>query len=196
MSDLVSVADAAAFLGVSPNDPLLPSLVAEAADAFSRACGREAAPFRDAQAGRVERMLAPSDHELWLDYGIADISTIKIGRNFAAPIETLNPDDTDVVVWFAGSRRLTRTDGYHWRSRCVDRAPLWVEVTYDTIADLPESAKLAVLQVVASAYRLRGQEGLRSETHGERSWTYGSDPVMASSLWLDAVRVNSRWILA
>lgn len=133
-----------------------------------RQCRREGRPFQTAQAGRVERRDGTGGVSCWLDYPVTTLTAVVLGYNPSAPDETLSVADPTVLVWRAGSRRLTRVDG---GSFGAFDAPLWIQVTYDAAADLPEDASLAVLRVTAAIWRQRGAE----DTSAERVGGYSAD---------------------
>lgn len=192
MADLATLEEFEAYLGgeVAAEADLRQSLLDMAEAAFESACGRAHAPFSDAQEGRVEYHDGTGTDRLWLDYGVADVTEILLGEDFAAPDETLDVSDRAVVVFQAGSARLARTDGGAFG--CLG-APGYVRVTYDAAADLPADAKLAVLAGAAAVYQRRGSEGVKSESAGPYSVTYWEeDKVAMPPIWHAAVAAHTR----
>src|SRR3990167_1810671 len=170
MPDLVSLTELKTFLGVTgaTDDTLLTDLLEHVESAFESATGRRGSPFQAAATNVVERKDGTGTEHLFLDYPISALDSIVLGHNSASPDETLTVSNEDQVVFTAGSRRLTRTDGSTWGNA---GSPRYIHVQYDTVADLPEDAQMAVKRVVAQVYRQRGSE----ETSAERIGAYSRD---------------------
>ena len=192
---LVTYGELCDFLGIEfgTDRKYLEPLLAKTTALFEKACGRSSAPFTlTGLTARTEILRAdPWSTMLSLDYPIATITSIAVGRDVAAPDETLLPADATSVVWLAGGRDITRTDGGYWGRT----SPVWVKVVYDTQAYAPEDAKLAIERSIARLYNERGKEGFSQVTRGSRSWSM-ADPVSeADDTWREAVQNHSRgWV--
>jgi hypothetical protein len=194
---------------------LVGDLLDEVTALFEAECGRAQVPFGKAQLGRVEVVPArPGSSELWLDYGIAAVSSVGMGPNVDAPTETLDPLDRSKLVYKVGERRLYRVDGGTWQAGSpvlswarggplVPRGmydglpgiPSWVRVVYDTVADLPLTARLAVKRVAAAVYRQRHNEGMSSTTDGDLSEVI-QEVASKDDTWKMAVKANRRLALS
>jgi hypothetical protein len=133
---------------------------------------------------------------LYLAFPISAVTSIKLGYDPAAPTETLAVSNKLVVVYGVGSRIITRTDGGKFGTV---RQARYVQVVYDHQGNLPEDAKLPIMEVAASAYRNRGSEGMKSETLGSfYSYTRGDAQEAAASNanWQLSVINNSPMVLA
>lgn len=189
---LVADADVIAYLGIPEStwSPALDQLRLATIGLFERLCDRAHAPFADALTARTETQDGSGGPELWLDYPVQALSALTIGRTVAAPDETLAVGDANVLSVVTGDRRLVRVDGGVFGA--LD-APRVVHVTYDTAADLPEDAQLAVLRVIAQVYRQRGSEDAASESVSGYARTMAhlaaTDP-----LWLAAVGAHKRGV--
>lgn len=157
---------------------------------FERLCDRAHAPFSDAIAARTEVHDGTGSDSLWLDYPIATLTSVKIGRNVAAPDESLAVADVDVLVYGAGARGITRVDGGTFGE--LD-APRVVHVTYATADDLPADAQLAVLRVLAQTFRQRGSEDASSENVSGYARTM-ANLAAQDTLWLAAVQAHKRGV--
>ena len=194
MPDLVSLTELKTFLGVSgsTDDTLLTDLLEHLESVFEAATGRRTAPFQAAANNVTERKDGTGTEHLFLDYPISAVDSVALGHNSASPDETLSPTNADQLVFTAGSRRLTRTDGSMFGEA---GQPRYVHVQYDTQADLPEDAQLAIKRAVAAVYRQRGSEDAASENIGtyqrELSHLVAEDP-----LWLSTVAAHRRLVLA
>jgi hypothetical protein len=119
---------------------------------FMLATAEDRVEYHDGTGGRV----------LFLNYPIADVSSIKLGLDPSDPDDTLDPTDKRVVRWETGKRRLLRVDGGVFGKRGT---PLYVEVTYDAAADRAQdldAARLGITRRVAAIWRQRGAEGWAS----------------------------------
>lgn len=186
---LVTLAELKAFLqstGTS-DDVVLQSLLDSAEDQFLADCNRRDRPFKAiAEEDRIEACPGTGDVLLALDYPISDIVAITLGRDVSNPVETLDPDDLNVVVWQAGKRTITRVDGGVWG--CFD-APAYVHVTYDAQAELPDLPRVAIKRAVAAIYRQVGAE----DTTRERLSSYERDlrdVYTGDSIWKAAVNAT------
>jgi hypothetical protein len=192
---LVTVTQMQAYLGDPTADATLLAALLEGVEARLVAdCRRESRPFAEAESGRVERHDGTGTATLWLDYRIEDLTSVLIGYNPADPDETLDVADPNVLLWQAESTRfgarLRRTDGGVFG--CLGQ-PGIVQVTYDTLDDLPADAALAVKDEVARAYAHAGSEGLTAERLGAWSADYGSSVGSAgatSETWAAAVKAH------
>ena len=161
MPDLVTVAEQKTFLKVlgSGDDTLLTDLLDHVEALLERACDRVDIPFKALENGRVEVKDGTGLGRLYLDYPLGTMTSILLGRDTSDPVETVDTTNLDVVVFVAGKRKVERVDGKLFGAT---GAPRYVHVTYDTQADLPEDAKLALKRGVAHLYRQRGSEGAKS----------------------------------
>jgi hypothetical protein len=153
--DLVSLADLQTFLSVSGDDALLTDLLEHLEALFESETGRAGMPFQDAANDQAEVHDGTGSAHLYLNYPISNIDSVKIGYDESDPIETLDPTDVDELTYTVGHRRLSRTDGGTFG---LAGKPRSVHVQYDTQADLPEDAQLAIKRAVAQVYRQRGSE--------------------------------------
>jgi hypothetical protein len=80
-------------------------------------------------------------------------------RGSRRPDETLDPTDLEVVAWRAGRARIARVDGCTWGDRGV---PNVIQITYDTLEELPLRAALAIKRGAAAVFRRLGSEELRA----------------------------------
>lgn len=197
MSVLVTLAQFKEHLGPSATtagDPLLQALLDHVEAVFESECGRDAGAFRDAADDRTEVLDGTGSAEIFLEYPIDALTSVKLGYDSSAPDETLDVDDKTVLVFGVGSRRVTRTDGGVFgrvgQPRCI-------EVVYDHGADLPANAALAIKSVAAIAYRRRGSEEASSETLGA---VVDRDLIAALAtedpFWQMAVNANRRLAIA
>ncbi len=193
MPDLVSVADLKTFLEITSagDDTLLGALIDHAEGLFESETGRKDTPFIAAASARSEVKDGTGSPELYLDYPISDVTSISLGFDSSAFVETLDPDDPDVVVWGISRRRIERVDGGVFGR--LDK-PRYVTVLYDFQADLPEEAQLAIKRVVGQIYRQRGSEGATREQIGSYIRTM-SKIVKDDPLWRRAVAGNTRRVL-
>lgn len=178
MTDLVTLDAFKLELGVTVDteDTRLGNRLDMVEAALEAACGRRELPFQAAQTARVEVHDGTGTVRLFLDYPIAAITTVLLGRDTSNPAETLDATDVDVLVFAVGGREITRT-GVATFSRLTGRRrlfgqgggatwggyrdPRYVHVTYNTQADVPEVGGAAVMQVALALERQRGVEGSR-----------------------------------
>ncbi len=189
---LVSEAEVIAYLGIAESawSPALDQLRLGTIGLFERLCDRAREPFSDAITARTESHDGTGGPDLWLDYPVGALTSLTIGRNVAAPDETLSVGDVDVLSVAAGERRLVRVDGGIFGE--LD-APRVVHATYNTAADLPEDAQLAVLRVIAQTYRQRGSEDAASESASGYARTM-ANLAAQDAIWLAAVTAHKRGV--
>jgi hypothetical protein len=194
---LVSLAALKTHLGDAPtsgdDDELLEQLIDDVEALFASETGRALSSYRAATTASIEVHDGTGSADLYLDYPITVLTSVKLGYDAAVPDETLTIADKNVIVYAAGARRITRTDG-----GCFGRAgqPRYIQVVYDAAADLPGNASLAIKSVTATAYRRRGSEDVKSETAGSfYSHTLVDDIATADPFWTMAVSANRRTVL-
>lgn len=191
MADLVSTSQALAFLGLGPDedDGSLLRLIDDVEAFFEQECNRSDLPFQAAQTARTDRLDGTGRTTLYLPYAVASLTSVKLGYDVNNPDETLAVNDQTKLVWTVGSSRLTRVDGggFGWVTQ-----PGYVTVVYNTKADLPAGAGLAILHGIAVLYRQRGSEDVKSEgvggTRSDLAAVFEGDPV-----WERAVRAHRVW---
>lgn len=187
---VMDVAELKRFLRAGDDDNGLLSELLDGAEAlFLEAVNREGAPFGDALSARVEVHDGTGGNKLFLDYPVATVTTIALGLDSATPDDTLDPAKVTVIVWGVGSRRLMRTDGGVFGVRGV---PRYVHVTYDTQADRPPDAGLAIKRAVATVYRQIGSEDASSEKIGGFSHTL-AQAMADDEVWQSAVAAHRRY---
>jgi hypothetical protein len=162
---LVGIEEFREFLGIegTQDDAVLVPILEGVETWFNKECGRARVPFAPAQVGRVEHVRGTGSHTVFLDYPIASVASVTLGFDAGSPVTTLYPLTPAVVVYSVGQAYLTRIDGgwfggFSW--------PSYVHVTYDTAADLPLDAALAVMRVAAAVFRQRGSEDETTSTIG------------------------------
>ena len=194
MSDLVSLTDAKTFLeiSVSTDDALLTDLLEHLEGLFEANTGRKSVPFTAAATARSEVKDGTGSRMLYLDYTIADVTSISLGFDSSDFVETLDPDDPDVVVWGVGSRIIERVDGGRFGAA---GAPRYVTVVYNHQADLPQEAQIAIKRLLSQVYRQRGSEDATREEIGNYTRTL-SKLVDTDPIWESAVTANRRMALA
>jgi hypothetical protein len=200
MPDIVTVDELKAYLGDAPaspgDDDLLESLLDDAEALFESATLRPQGFYTAADTDRTEVLDGTGTRSLFLTYPIAALTSVKLGYDSTSPDETLDLTNKRVVVYGVGSRVITRTDcgRFGWVGQ-----PRYVEVVYDHQGNLPADAKLPIMEVVASIYRNRGSEGMRSETVGS-FYSYTRDDVQAVAAtnenWKLAVAANTPVVIA
>lgn len=185
-------------------------LIDGVASIFEREVGRAGIPFAEAEATRVEVHKGTGRPILYVDYPIASVASITLGRDTANPLASLDPTEVDEVVFEVGKRKLERTGGLDpidFRVRRADfgprGSPAYVHVTYATlddsikatVADLRQAADaagLAVKRAVGFFLRTRGSEGLKSKRLQDASATFlGAFQDMPE--WQLAVALNQRY---
>lgn len=196
MPDLVNLADLQTFLDVSggTDDALLTDLLEHAEAMFESQTGRTASPFIASGTDLTEVRDGSGSRDLYLNYAITGVDTVKLGFDVSDPIETLDPSDIDELTFAVGSRRLTRTDGGLFGTAGKQR---YVHVQYDHQADLPEDAQIAVKRLVAQIYRQRGSEDATFETFGQGQYQRRMSNIAAEDpIWLRTVAAHRRMVLA
>ena len=199
MSDIVTLAELKEFLGdvpASADDDLLTSLLDNVEAMYERDTLHPAG-FYQAAASAVTMVLnGTGSSYLYLPYAIDEITSIALGYDSASPLETLSVASASVVSYGVGDRLVVRTDG-GWFGTISQRR--YVHVVYDHLGNLPEDAKLPIMEVVASIYRNRGSEGMRSETLGS-FYSYTRDEAQAQAAtnvnWQASVQLNRPVVLA
>src|SRR5215210_3110820 len=128
---LVTYDEQAEFLGLKPgtDKQLLEDLLVETQAFFEKAVGRSSVPYGLALTRTEIHEGGQWSSVLTLDYPIATVTSIGVGRDVAFPDETITPSNTSMVVWQAGNRDLIRVDGGYWRGW----SPSWVKVVYNTL---------------------------------------------------------------
>src|SRR5688500_11641290 len=115
MSALLTAAEVATELGItSPTQAQLAVLdakITEVEALFLAECGRSDIPFQAAEPGRVELHNGTGTHRLELDYKVSDVTSVTLGADLTALDETLDVDDTNVLIWTVGKHVMVRTDG-------------------------------------------------------------------------------------
>lgn len=189
---LVTETEVIEHLGIAPAawTPALDRLRLGTIGLFERLCDRAHAPFSDAIATRMETHDGTGAPELWLDYPVASLTSLLIGRNPASPDETLNVASLEVLSFRVGERSLVRVDGGTFGA--FD-APRVVHITYSTQDDLPVDAKVAVLRVIAQVYRQRGAEDAAIENAAGYARTM-ADLAAKDGVWLAAVQQHKRGV--
>lgn len=183
---LVSLDSLKAFAGISGNahDTVLQSILDSVEDFFCQQCSR--APFAIAASGRTEVHDGTGTHELWLEYPASSLTSVALGYDPLTPDETLDVSDPSVIV--AAGARLSRVDGGTFG---FAGAPLYVRVTYNASADLPQDAALAIVRAATAVFRQRGSEDASRESLGGVTTDFSriteSDPV-----WTSAVQAHRR----
>jgi hypothetical protein len=194
VSDLVSLSDFKVHLGETSaaNDALLTSTLEDVEALFEAETGRKSIPFATG-ASRTEVRDGSGLRDLFLDYPISTVSTIKLGYDPSAPVETLNPADLTVVTFAVGSRKITRTDGsvFGWAGQ-----PRFVQVAYTHQTELPRDAQIAIKSVGALVFRRRGAEEATQESTGGYSRQLIQDLAESDPFWQRAVSANRRMVLA
>lgn len=196
MPTLVTSWELKTYLGDAPasaDDALLEQLLDDVEARFASETGRAIASFQAAGLARTEVHDGTGAPTLYLDYPIVALTSVVLGYDAAVPDETLAVADKRVLVYAAGGRRLSRTDGGSFgRVGCAR----YVQVVYDFAADLPADAKLAIKSVAAMAYRRRGSEAEKSETLGSfYSHTMVDEIATTDPFWVAAVAANRRTLL-
>lgn len=163
MADLVTPSSVLAFLSLLVDDGTLTDLANGVEAKLEADCGRTDRPFSPAQPARAERKDGNGRTELYVDYPIAALTSIKLGYNQASPDETLDVADPEVVQWEVGKRRIVRVDGGTFGATAQAR---YVGVVYDAAADLPADCGLTVLRGVAILFGQRGSEDVKAESVG------------------------------
>lgn len=193
MADIVSLGELKAYLTVSgevlpaADDAALTIILGGVVALFESATLRPPGFYTDTDE-RTEVRDGTGSARLFLDYPIAEdgLISVKLGFDSAAPSETLSVANRSVIVYGEGSRCITRVDGGKFGK--VGQ-PRYIEVVYEHLGDLPDDAKLPIMEVAASVYRNRGSEGMQSETVGS-FYSYTRDAAQTTAA------TNPNWQLA
>lgn len=189
MADLASLAEFDSWLGgaVAAENTVRQAFLDYVEATFEAQCGRREYPFSAALPNRTEVLDGTGTCEVYTRYPIGTLTSVVLGDRVSTPDETLVVGD---LLYAAGTRRIVRTDG-GWFGRFA-RAR-YVHITYDTQADLPTDAKMAVLAEAARLYRARGSEDVQSETMGPYSITVAKKvPGQDDPVWAAAIAANVR----
>ena len=199
MPDIVSLSELKAYLGDAPasaDDVVLTQLLDNVEALFESATLRAPGSYTAAATGRTEVLDGTGSSRLYLAYPISVLTSVKLGYDSTSPDETLAVANKAVLVYGAGSRIITRTDGGRFGTV---RQPRYVQVVYDAMAALPADAKLAIMSVVAGVYRSRSADDFKSETFGA-FYSYTKADVAAAAdadpFWKMAVEANTPVVLA
>jgi hypothetical protein len=194
---LVTLPELKDYLGDAPAssaDSLLTELISNVQSVFEAETGHSPGSFIAAGTGRTEYKDGTGSANLYVDYPVSALTSVKLGYDPASPDETLDVTSKLVIVFSSDSRRLSRTDGGRFGKPGQAR---YVQVVYDNGSDLPDSAKLAIKSVCATAYRRRGSEEVKSETVGNfYSVTMIEQISAADPFWQTAVQNNRRVAIA
>lgn len=197
MAFLVTLPELKDYLGDAPAsaaDAVLTELLSNVQSIFESETGRSPGSYIAAGTARTEVKDGTGSCNLYLDYPVTALTSVKLGYNPSVPDETLDVSSKLVIVWSSDSRRISRTDGGRFGKPGQAR---YVQVVYDYGADLPESAKLAIKSVCATAYRRRGSEEVKSETVGNfYSRTMIDEISSVDPFWQTAVQNNLRVAIA
>lgn len=196
MPTLVTLWELKTYLGDAPasaDDAVLEQLLDDVEACFARDCGRALSSFQAADPARTEVRDGTGSPDLYLDYPVDVLTSVTLGYDPASPDETLTIADKRVLVYAAGERRLSRTDGGRF-GRVGQRR--YVRVVYGAAADLPADSKIAIKSVTAMAYRRRGSEAEKSETLGSfYSHTLVDEIATTDPFWVAAVAASRRTVL-
>jgi hypothetical protein len=149
--------------------------------------------YTSGDTDRTEYKDGTGSRFLYLDYPIEELTSITLGYSST---ELLDHTTRANVVYQVGSRKVTRTDGGWFGS--VDQAA-YIVIVYDHLGNLPEDARLPIMEVVASMYRSRSLEGMKSETLGSfYSYTLGDVKTAADTNdnWRISVENNRPVVIA
>jgi hypothetical protein len=136
---LVTLAELKDYLGDAPAssaDSLLTELISNVQSVFEAETGHSPGSFIAAGTGRTEVKDGTGSANLYLDYPVAALTSVKLGYDPASPDETLDVTSKLVIVFSSDSRRIS-TD--RWRKVREARPVSLRQVVYDNGADLPDS---------------------------------------------------------
>jgi hypothetical protein len=194
---LITLSELKDYLGDAPasqDDSLLTELIDNVSALFESETGRTPGAYQAGGTARTETHNGKGSADLWLDYPVTNLTSVKIGFDPANPDETLNVSDKQVINWATTSRRISRVDGGRFGIEGQSRV---VQVVYDYGSDLPDSAKLGIKSVCAVAYRRRGSEEVKSESVGAfYSRTMLEKIADSDPFWEKAVANNLRVAIA
>lgn len=199
MSDIVTLDELKLYLGDAPasdDDALLQALLDQVEAMYERDTLHPAGFYQAADTGVTTVLNGTGSSYLYLPYAIDDITSIALGYDSAAPTETLDVATAGAVSFGQGERLVVRTDG-GWFGTLSQRR--YVHVVYDHLGNLPEDAQLPIMEVVASLYRNRGAEGMKSETLGS-FYSYTVDDAQSAAAtnvnWQASVALNRPVVFA
>lgn len=161
---LISLTELKRFIPNTPSgdDTLLQEILDSVEETFLRDCSRRERPFSASQNAITEVHDGTGSSVLTLKYPISSIAgTVKLGRDTTDLDEELTASDVDEIVYAAGKRSVERTDGGIFGDA---GSPRYVRVTYDALADLPDSPKLAMKRMCERIYRQRGAADVTRES--------------------------------
>jgi hypothetical protein len=196
MPDIVTLPELKTYLGDAPassDDTLLTALLDNVEALFESATLRPPGYYSAADTGVTEYLDGTGSSRLWVTYPIAALTSVTLGYDST---EVLDLTSRAYVAYAVGSRWIKRTDD-GWFGEVGQSA--YVEVVYDHLGNIPEDAKLPIMEVVASMYRNRGSEGMKSETVGSfYSYTRDDAQTVAQTNpnWQLAVQNNTPAVLA
>lgn len=194
MPAIVTLTELKDYLGDAPasaDDAVLTALLDNVEALYTRATLREPGHYQPAASGVTEYVDGTGSSRLYLTYPVATLTSVTLGYGSS---EVLDLTSRSAVVYTVGSRVVTRTDGGWFGA--VGQAG-YVTVVYDHLGNLPADAKLPIMEVVASLYRNRGSEGMKSETVGEYSYTRDAQAVMSENMhWQLSVMANRAVVVA
>lgn len=187
---LVAVEEVRKYAGIddSSAEKVLEDLIDQVEAVFLAQVGRRDRPYQAGQTGRLDILDGTGTARLWLPYPIKTLTSLTLGYDSTSWDETLDPSDVTVLSWYQGSRRVVRVDGC--RFGCADRAN-YVRVTYDTMDDLPEDVRIAIIRMVTALAR---ESGL-GEATANRTLPDGENlpavaDVVAQDMWQAAIAAH------
>jgi hypothetical protein len=199
VSDIVTLSELQDYLGgtfTSEDDELLSALLDNVEAMYERDTLHPAGFYQAADTGVTVVLNGTGSSYLYLPYAIDDITSISLGYDSGSPLESLDVASPSVVSYGVGERVVVRTDG-GWFGSISQRR--YVHVVYDHLGNVPEDAKLPIMEVVASLYRNSGSEGMKSETLGG-FYSYTVDEAQAQAAtnvnWQQSVALNRPVVLA
>jgi hypothetical protein len=199
VSDIVTLSELQDYLGgtfTSEDDELLSALLDNVEAMYERDTLHPAGFYQAAASAVTVVLNGTGSSYLYLPYAIDDLTSISLGYDSASPLESLDVLSASVVSYGVGDKVVYRTDGGSFGAYGLRR---YVHVVYDHLGNLPEDAKLPIMEVVASIYRNRGSEGMRSETLGS-FYSYTRDEAQASAAtnvnWQTSVALNRPVVMA
>ena len=197
MASLVTLGELKDYLGDAPassDDSLLTELLANTQSLFEVATGHSAGSFVAAGTGRTETRDGTGSSDLYLNYPVTSLTSVKLGFDPSNPDETLDVTNKLVINWASGERRISRVDGGRFGWAGMSR---YVQVVYDYGSDLPDAAKLGIKSVAATAYRRRGSEDVKQEMVGNfYSRTLVDQITQTDPFWQMAVAACQRVVVA
>jgi hypothetical protein len=199
MPDIVTLAEMKIFLGgtfTPTEEAQLTALLNNVEAMYEKDTLRPAGFYSAAATGVTVVLNGTGSSYLYLPYAIDDITSISLGYDSGSPLESLDVASPSVVSYGVGERVVVRTDG-GWFGSISQRR--YVHVVYDHLGNVPEDAKLPIMEVVASLYRNSGSEGMKSETLGG-FYSYTVDETQAQAAtnvnWQTSVALNRPVVMA